>query len=292
MNAASHLRHMLAAVLAAAAVLVMGPAAAAPSRAELAAEIETLRAELAAVKDDLAALRKRTELPDSATRLLADLVARMEHIERQMAGLNGRLEEQEHAVAELKSRLDRLAADFQARLLQLESGAPSATAPAAAAAPAGGSTPSAGAPEAASVAGPARPAEGPKLPDDPQKAYDAAFALLRQGDFAAAEAAFRAFLERFAGHELAANAQYWLGETYYVRKDYARAAEAFLKGYQDYRDRPKAADSLLKLAMSLASLGNREEACAALAELASRYPDASTAVRQRAAAQRRQLACP
>ena len=77
-----------------------------------------------------------------------------------------------------------------------------------------------------------------------------------------------------------------------MRKDYAHAAEAFLKGYRNYQDRPKAADSLLKLAMSLAALGNKQDACAALAELTTRFPNASQAVKQRAAAQRRRLACP
>jgi len=255
-------------------------------------------------------------LPKSATRLLGDLVVRMERLERQLATLNGRMEEQDHALAELQARFARFAADVQTRLVQLESG----TAGAASAAPEGdgaataaqpgaggrGAGPQPGAdatsgteqeasPASSSVAdgkpAPARESAA-QLPQDPRQAYDAAFALLRQGDFAGAERAFAAFLKAFSTHPLAANAQYWLGETFYVRKDYAHAAEAFLKGYQNYRDRPKAPDSLLKLAMSLAALGNKQEACAALEELSTRFPNASQAVRQRAMAQRRRLACP
>lgn len=302
-------------VLVLAGLVSMGSAQAAPSKKELADEIAGLRAELAQLRKDFDAFRQKVELPESATRLLGDLVVRMERIERQLATLNGRVEEQEHALAELNTRFAHFAADVQTRLVKLESGAP-ASAPAtqakegegAAEEPAG--TASAAGPQAETeetagnphddassspaAEGGAAAAKEPeiRLPDDPRQAYDAAFSLLRQGDFAGAERAFAAFLKAFPTHPLAANAQYWLGETFYVRKDYAHAAEAFLKGYQNYRDRPKAADSLLKLAMSLAALGNKQEACAALAELSTRFPNASRAVRQRASAQRQRLACP
>ncbi len=126
---------------------------------------------------------------------------------------------------------------------------------------------------------------------DPKAAYDAAFALLRQGRFDAAQAAFADFLARFPDHPLAANAQYWLGETFYVRKDYARAAEAFLKGYQEHRDRPKAADSLLKLGMSLGALGKNEEACAAFDELERGFENLDPRIRRRAKAERARFSC-
>ena len=300
------------------AVMSMGVAQAAPSKKELASEIADLRAELGQLLD---AFRQTVTLPKSATRLLGDLVVRMERLERQLATLNGRMEEQDHALADLNARFARFAADIQARLVQLESkAADAATTPSEGegstagvmpeqttrgAGPQadveGGGNQGQGAPPTSSSAADESAAEGKpsaadeptiQLPSDPRQAYDAAFALLRRGDFAGAERAFAAFLKAFPTHPLAANAQYWLGETFYVRKDYAHAAEAFLKGYQTYRDRPKAADSLLKLAMSLAALGNKQEACAALEELSTRFPNASQALRQRAMAQRRRLACP
>ncbi len=293
--------------------------AAAPSRKELAGEIADLRAELAQLREDFDAFRQKMTLPKSATRLLGDLIVRMERLERQLATLNGRMEEQDHALAELSARFARFAADIQARVVQLESGtagtvstAPDGESegtqmqPEMAASAVGSQAGTTGASDGTGGGGSAEAASTPvaggessaahepsvQLPEDPRQAYDAAFSLLRRGDFAGAERAFAAFLKGFPTHPLAANAQYWLGETFYVRKDYAHAAEAFLKGYQNYRDRPKAADSLLKLAMSLAALGNKQEACAALAELATRFPNASQAVKQRAAAQRRRLACP
>ena len=48
------------------------------------------------------------------------------------------------------------------------------------------------------------------------------------------------FLEKHPQDDLASNAQYWLGETYYVRKNYQDAAFAFAEGYQRYPESRKA----------------------------------------------------
>jgi len=65
-----------------------------------------------------------------------------------------------------------------------------------------------------------------------------------------------------------------LGETYYVRGAFVEAAETFLEGYQANTQGPKAADALLKLGMSLASLEKKQEACAAFQKLREDYPNA------------------
>ncbi|MBL8642785.1 MAG: tetratricopeptide repeat protein, partial [Rhodospirillaceae bacterium] len=63
-----------------------------------------------------------------------------------------------------------------------------------------------------------------KLPEGTPKAqYDYAFDFLKRQDYASAETAFREFLKRAPKDPLAGNAQYWLGETYYVRGDYQKA---------------------------------------------------------------------
>ena len=87
-----------------------------------------------------------------------------------------------------------------------------------------------------------------------------------------AEAGFRTFLQRYGQHELAGEAQYWLGETYYARENYKEAARVFLQGYQSHPDDRKAPDSLLKLGLSLGALGQKQQACGAYAEVARKYP--------------------
>lgn len=122
--------------------------------------------------------------------------------------------------------------------------------------------------------------------------YAHAFGLLRKANYDEAEVALVAFLERHPDDPLAANARYWLGETFYVRGNYARAAETFLLSYQDDKKGPKAADSLLKLGMSLANLEKPREACATFDELARAIPDAPPPIAAKATSERRRLDCP
>lgn len=125
----------------------------------------------------------------------------------------------------------------------------------------------------------------------PQQAYDRAFGLLGQGDYAAAEVALSDFLAAHPDHSLAGNAKYWLGETFYVRQDYQQAAVTFAEAYQDFPNSGKAADNLLKLGLSLAALGNTADACGTLAELPRRHPDAAASILQRGKQELQTLDC-
>ena len=117
------------------------------------------------------------------------------------------------------------------------------------------------------------------------------FDLLRQNKYADAEQALRTFVEQNPDHPLAGNANYWLGETYYVRQDFQNAALTFADGSQRYPKSGKAPDSLLKLGMALAALGETNDACTAFAELAERYPNASGSVKQRASKEQAKNGC-
>ncbi len=131
-----------------------------------------------------------------------------------------------------------------------------------------------------------------KLPEGtPKVQYDFAFDLLRRNDFARAEVAFRDFLKRHPKDPLAGNAQYWLGETHYVRGDYQQAAVEFMAGYQNYPKTNKGPDNLLKLAMSMSNLGQTQGACTALGRLSKDYPKAPDEVSKPAAAERAKLKC-
>jgi tol-pal system protein YbgF len=125
----------------------------------------------------------------------------------------------------------------------------------------------------------------------PQQLYERAYGLLLQKDYGTAESTFEDFLKRHAGHALAGNAQYWLGETYYVRGQYRPAAAAFLKGYQDYAKSQKAPESLLKLAMSLQRLGQKDAACSSYSEFATKFPNPPAHVRSLAQAERQRSGC-
>ncbi|MEI9901567.1 MAG: tetratricopeptide repeat protein [Hyphomicrobium sp.] len=72
---------------------------------------------------------------------------------------------------------------------------------------------------------------------------------------------------------------------------YKAAAGSFLKGYQTYAGNPRAADSLLKLAMSLDRLGQKDAACSSFGELSSRFPNAPENVKMRAKSERQRIGC-
>ena len=127
--------------------------------------------------------------------------------------------------------------------------------------------------------------------NDPKKLYDRALKDLQSGNYAGAEADFGQLVEQFPSHKLAGNAQYWLGETYYVRRQFKQAAQAFLAGYTTYAESKKAPDSLLKLGMTLTALGEKKTGCDAFAELDAKFPDAPDAVAKRAQIERKRAGC-
>jgi tol-pal system protein YbgF len=110
--------------------------------------------------------------------------------------------------------------------------------------------------------------------DTPEKLYELSYESLLRRRYGEAEAGFRTFVQKHSDHELAGNAEFWLGETYYVQSNYKAAAQAFLTGYQTYPENRKAPDSLLKLGMSLSQLGQKDQACAAFATVDAKFPKA------------------
>lgn len=250
---------------------------------------------------------------------------KVQALETEIRELTNRLEEIDFTVRRLNDRMDKLVADVDFRLTAIERNlAAGGTAPPSAGeGPAGdGSNSSAGgvapgprnlgtvSPEAlervpapaengdrgtggnAALAAPALPVETPDAAGGtPQEVYNAAFDMLRSKRFGEAESAFSDFLASHPEHELAGNAQYWLGETYYVQQDYEGAAGAFLEGYKKYRGSSKAPDNLLKLGMTLTKLDQNKDACAVFDELRDRYPDAAQTLLRRADSERRRAGC-
>ncbi|MBL9035068.1 MAG: tol-pal system protein YbgF [Rhodospirillaceae bacterium] len=125
----------------------------------------------------------------------------------------------------------------------------------------------------------------------PREQYDYATNLIQRGAYDQAEIALKSFIQQHPQDELTGNAQYWLGETYYVRNDFKSAAVAFAEGYQKYPNSQKASDNLLKLAMALGQQGQKENACVALKQLEKRYPDASANIKDRAIKAKQRYGC-
>ena len=137
--------------------------------------------------------------------------------------------------------------------------------------------------------------KGEKLPDVKTKSaeeiYQEGLDAINAGKNEDATDKFTSFLTKFPEHKLASNAQYWLGESYYGRKDYAKAAVAFAKGYEKYKDGNKGADNILKLGLAMQMLGKKEEACTAFVNLEKEFPKASQNLKDMAKSKAEELAC-
>jgi tol-pal system protein YbgF len=127
--------------------------------------------------------------------------------------------------------------------------------------------------------------------DSPKDTYDLAYGYILRRDYALADEAFRVFLRRFPNDRLSSDAQYWLGESLFQRQRYRDAAEIFLNVSTKFETSPKAPDSLLRLGQSLAGLGEREAACASLAEVGRKYPRASVSVKQGVEREQKRVRC-
>lgn len=123
------------------------------------------------------------------------------------------------------------------------------------------------------------------------QAYDQAFSYLQQNNYQDAQRAFSDFLKNYASHPLAANAQYWLGESYFAQTQYTTAAKTFAKAFQDHPQGQKAPDSLLKLALTLEKLNKKDDACLTLQELSKRFTSGPASVVKRASEEGQRMGC-
>ncbi len=114
---------------------------------------------------------------------------------------------------------------------------------------------------------------------------------MKDGSYDQAETGLKDFIARFPDHTLTPNARYWLGETYYVRKDYTQAARVFAEAYQQAPKGPKGPDNLLKLGLSLAGMGNKKDACIALNQLQTEYGGTANPVIDRAGREMKTIGC-
>jgi len=126
---------------------------------------------------------------------------------------------------------------------------------------------------------------------DPGADYDSAYSAIVSGNYTAAEAGFKKFLTDFPGDPRAADAQYWLGESYYSRGQFRDAATSYLATYKSHPTSPKAPDSLFKLGLSLEGLGETSAACATYGELSKKFPKAQSGLVTRVATQKQKLGC-
>lgn len=127
--------------------------------------------------------------------------------------------------------------------------------------------------------------------ETPQAFYDLAYGYVLHRDYALAGQTFKEFLHRYPSSSLAADAHYWLGESLFQRQKYLDAAESFLTVSTNFERSDKAPDAMFRLGQSLAAIGEKEQACAAFAQIGQKYPRASVAVKQGVVREQRRVGC-
>ena len=220
------------------------------------------------------------------TESLLKLFDEVESLGSEVRELRGQLEEQSHAINQIKQRQRELYLDVDQRLQRIESASP---AEAAGPSPQPATTP--GTPVASTETGASQPAPAPApatTPSDPapsagvdpfaeQQAYQGAFDLLKSARYEDAAAAFTQFIAEYPAGSYADNAQYWLGETYYITRRFEPALQEFQRLVSSYPDSPKLPGALLKIGYTHVELGNKAEAEQVLSDLEERYQGSAAA---------------
>ena len=209
------------------------------------------------------AVEARVEVLERQTAAILDLNRQLESAQAEQRVLKGQVEELQHLLnagerrerdlyrdlSERMTGLDGRVRELEKQVAQLQSSGVTA-------AGAGAGTPTA-----------------PAAVVTDKDVYQSALERLNGREYAAAEKAFRDFLLAYPQSELADNAQYWLGEAYYVERRFAEALASFQKVVKEHPDSRKVPDAMLKIGYTYQELKRYREARETLARLIKSYPD-------------------
>jgi len=258
--------------------------------------------------------------PAATSDYQASVESRISALENELRDLTGKVEKQEYDTTQLKANFEKAMADINMRFNDAQkSGAGTAARQTGTLAPndMGGDVPQ-DTTNPTSLTSPVEQPLDPNAPasqesptvqklgsvpvapggatipptgDDATTQYEAAFSLLKGGNFASAKSGFESFIAKNPKSPLVSNATYWLGESYYANGEFEKAARVFAESYKKYPKGPKVADSLLKMGMSLGASGKKKEGCVALKQLKKEFPSGDTVTLRRADQEIARFAC-
>lgn len=198
-----------------------------------------------------------------------DLVMQVERLQQEIQQLRGELEIQQHTLDALNRRLQDQYRDLDQRI---------GNSPAS---PASAPPVPANRQQDSGLNLQPKPerteAQSQATPKDADSAYKAAFNQLKAGQYQEAIGSFQKFIAAFPGGPFVDNAQYWLGEAWYVQRDYAKALSEFDKVLKQHPQSQKVPDALLKMGYIQTDKGNTKEASALFQRLVQHYPESTAA---------------
>jgi tol-pal system protein YbgF len=188
---------------------------------------------------------------------LLELLDQLESLQNEVRQLRNLVEVQGNELKQLQTRTDDIGQDLDRRLRRVERGGTAAEAPAKDGAPAAAVAPTVTAPPSGNE----------------QQDYEAAFQLMKRGDYTAASQAFRSFIIKYPGSSLSDNAQYWIAESNYFTRNFQLALKEFLLVMEKYPESGKVPDAMLKAGYTYYELGDWANARKYLGDIIARYPN-------------------
>lgn len=107
--------------------------------------------------------------------------------------------------------------------------------------------------------------------------YKDAYETFQRDDMEGARRKFEAFLRTYPNMDLSDNAQFWIGETYYRKKDFEKAILEYEKAIVKYPEGDKVPSALLKQGLAFLELGDKTNARNLLKRVSDRYPQTEQA---------------
>jgi len=210
----------------------------------------------------------------AADQRLSGLLLQIQRPQQEVQRLHGRIDLQEHALSTLKRRQREQYLDLDARLQDRSAGT----------SPQPVSENAIGMEALQASKNPATDGElstysppASSTPTEEQQTYHNALDRLKQRRYKEAIRGFEDLLARYPNGEFADKAHYWLGETNYVKRDYATALTQFQRVITDYPLSPKVPASRLKIGYIYDEKGDWQRARKILQNLIEQFPDTTEA---------------
>lgn len=129
---------------------------------------------------------------------------------------------------------------------------------------------------------PGQVAAVPSVPVEPAKPkdvelYDDSLALYRNGKYEDAILGFKDFLKNYPKSDLADNAQFWIGESYFSLKQYEQAILAYNDVIKRYPKGNKIPNALLRQSLAFIEINDKTSARLLLRKIIKEYPNSSEA---------------
>ncbi|NTV50619.1 MAG: tol-pal system protein YbgF [Geobacteraceae bacterium] len=238
-------------------------------------DIDSMKTRLFSIDRDLASVREESKVTVGAIekgfkadvsavrKMSADIQASIDSTKSEMMALNGKLDDTAAAVKKPAEELARYREDADKRIIALEERllkqqiiVDSLT---------------------KKMAELAKVKKDEPVSSSPDSLYLKGLDSLKAGDVVTARDQFAKFIEQNPKHDLAANAHYWIGETFYSEKNFESAILSYQEVIKSYPGKDKVVAAMLKQAMAFEAIKDSKSAKFVLKKLVEGFPKSEEA---------------